>query len=252
LRASALWGSRKVDVLGMSEQAKLYIIATPIGNMADMTYRAVDTLKKVDALACEDTRVTRRVLEHYDIPKPKVVFACHDHNEFRAAQRVVSLLEEGLSVAYCSDAGMPGISDPGYVLVRDVRDAGYEVDILPGASAPATALIASGLPYAGYAFFGFPPRKTGQRQRVLERVAALRETLIFFESPHRLGAFLADIHTVLGDRQAAVCFELTKKFERVHKGWVSELAESYAETKPKGEICVVIAGSSPKFIREVE
>lgn len=235
-----------------SEEPILYIVATPIGNMRDITYRAVDVLGAVSALACEDTRVTQRLLTRYGIARPRVIFSCHEHNEVRASRRIVELLGEGLSVAYCSDAGMPGISDPGYLMVRAALDAGFRVEVIPGPSASTTALVVSGLPNSSFAFLGFAPRKSGQRRRLFERLVELRETLVFYESPHRIDAFLADALEILGNRQAAVAVELTKMFESVDRGWLADLARRAADGKSrgqkrKGEITVVIAGANPKF-----
>ncbi len=225
----------------------LYLVATPIGNLRDITYRAVDVLGAVPVLACEDTRVTLRLYQRFGLPRPGTVFACHEHNETRATERVLSHLETGAAVAYCSDAGTPGISDPGFRLVRAVLAAGHRVEALPGACAATNALVMSGLPASSFVFLGFPPRKTGARQRVCARVAALPETLVFYESPHRVGAFLADAAAVLGPREAAVGMELTKRFERMDRDLLPALAERYAGVTVKGEVTVVIAGANPKF-----
>ncbi|MEX2016286.1 MAG: 16S rRNA (cytidine(1402)-2'-O)-methyltransferase [Candidatus Hydrogenedentales bacterium] len=228
---------------------KLVIIATPIGNLDDLTYRAARVLGEVDALACEDTRMTRKIYERYNIASPRTIFSYHEHNEDQAGKRIMGLLESGLSVGLCTDSGLPGISDPGYRIVADALAAGHELEVLPGASAATTALIASGLPSASFTFKGFPPRKSGPRQRFLEPEAALPHTLVFFESPHRVHKFLVDAVIVLGDRQAAVCIELTKKFEEVHRGYLRDLVGEFEDVKVRGEVTVVIAGNHPKFIR---
>lgn len=225
----------------------LYIIATPIGNLEDVSFRAVRILREVQALACEDTRMTRRLLDRYEIEAPRTLFSYHDHNEEVAGKRILGLLAEGLSVALCSDGGCPGISDPGYRIIRDARDAGYAVDIIPGPTAVTTALLASGLSTASFTFKGFPPRKSGGRKRWLEAEADLPHTLVIYESPHRVGKLLADASEVLGNRLAAVCVELTKKFERVDRGYLQDLSVAYSDRTVKGEVCVVIAGSNPKF-----
>lgn len=227
----------------------LYVIATPIGNLEDITYRAVRVLGELDALACEDTRITPRLLERYGIERPRTMFSYHEHNEEMAGKRILGLLGEGLTVGLCSDGGCPGVSDPGYRIIRDAQEAGHTVEILPGPTAVTTALLASGLPASSFTFKGFPPRKSGARQRWLAADGEAPHTLVIYESPFRLGALLADAHAALGNRMAAVCFELTKKFERVERGALGDLAAAYAGKKVKGEICVVIAGSNPKFVQ---
>ena len=230
----------------------LYVIATPIGNMEDLSYRATRVLGQVDALACEDSRVTRKIFERYEIPSPRSIFAYHEHNEDAGTKRILGLLREGASVALCSDGGCPGISDPGYRVLTACREEGFTVEVVPGPSAVPTALLASGLSTSSYTFKGFPPRKSGQRQRFFAEDADRPHTLVVFESPFRIGKMLADAHAALGDRLAAVCIELTKKFERVHRGYLSELAEEFADRKVKGEITVVISGNNPKFARDGE
>jgi len=227
----------------------LYVIATPIGNLEDVTLRAVRVLGEVDALACEDTRRTRVLLERHDIPRPKTIFSYHEHNEEQAARRVVELLDKGATVGLVSNAGYPGISDPGYRAISSAIEAGHDVIALPGAGAVETALAASGLPAASFTFKGFPPKKPGKRRKFLELDAALPHTLIFYESPQRTAILLADALEVYGDRRAAVCVELTKKFERVTRGWLADLAEEFADAKIKGEVTVVIAGANEKFMR---
>lgn len=228
----------------------LHVVATPIGNLEDMTYRALRVLRETTVLACEDTRMTRRILDRYEIPVPRTMFSYHEHNEERAGSRILGFLDDDNDVALCSDGGCPGVSDPGYRIIRDAIDAGHAVDVLPGPTAVTTALLASGLSTASFTFKGFPPRKSGPRKRFLEDDAASVHTLIIYESPYRIGKLLADAAEVLGDRQAAVCIELTKRFEHVARGYLRDLANEFSDRKVKGEICVVIAGNSPKFIRE--
>lgn len=228
----------------------LYVVATPIGNMEDLSFRAARVLGQVDALACEDSRVTRRIFARHEIPSPRSIFSYHEHNEESSARRVVGLLRDGQSVALCTDGGYPGVSDPGYRVLAACREEGLPVVVVPGPGAVPTALLASGLPTSSYTFKGFPPRKSGQRQRFIAEDADRPHTLVFFESPYRVGKFLADAHAVLGDRLAAVCIELTKRFERVHRNYLSNLAAEFADTKVKGEVTVVICGSNPKFTRE--
>lgn len=229
-----------------TEVGTLILIATPIGNLEDITHRAERVLREVDALACEDTRTTRKLLQRYDIPKPKALLSYHEHNEPSAGKRILGMLNEGQSVALVSDGGYPGISDPGYRIVNAAIDAGHRIEVLPGASAPPMALLMSGLPTASYTFMGFAPRKTGARKRALEAEADRPHTLIIFESPHRVGAFLKDALAVLGPRKAAVCIEITKKFERIHRGSLEKLAGDFDGTTVKGQVTVVIAGTDRK------
>lgn len=226
---------------------KLMVIATPIGNLEDLTFRAKRVLSEVDALACEDTRHTRIILERYEIPRPRIIFSYHEHNEPRAAERILGLLEEGLTVGLCSNAGYPGISDPGYVIVSRTVEREFPLEVIPGASAVPTALLASGLPTSSFTFKGFPPRKPGKQRSFLEMERELPHTLILYEAPQRVGKLLQAALEVLGNRQAAVCIELTKMFEHVKRGYLAELVQEFADTKIKGEVVVVIAGNNPKF-----
>ena len=225
----------------------LFIIATPIGNLEDISYRAVRVLGEIDALACEDTRWTRKLLARYSIRKPPEMFSYHEHNERQAGRRILRLLEAGRDVGLCTNAGYPAISDPGYRIVAGVRERGGELEVIPGPGAVHTALVSSGLPSSSYTFKGFPPRKSGARQRFLGADRDSPHTLILFESPHRIGAFLHDALEVLGNRLAAVCIEMTKKFESVDRAYLAELAERYRDLSVRGEITVVIAGNNPKF-----
>lgn len=231
--------------------ATLYIIATPIGNLEDLSYRAVRLLGEVDVLACEDTRTTRILLNRYEIPRPGKIVSYRERNEARASRGLLHLLATDRNVALCSDAGYPGISDPGYRIIALALDEGHRVEVIPGAGAVEAALVASGLPSSSFTFKGFPPRKPGPRRRFLQMDGELPHTLLFFESPRRVGAFLAEAVEVLGDRRAAVCIELTKKFEEVHRGWLSELAEQFQDVKIRGEVTLVVAGKHPKFMRPV-
>jgi 16S rRNA (cytidine1402-2'-O)-methyltransferase len=232
--------------------ATLFIVATPIGNLADLTFRAAETLRTVDALACEDTRRTLVLLDKHEIPRPGIVFSHHEHNEDRAAQRILGLLDDGRSVAVCSNAGYPGISDPGFRAIQLAAEAGHRVEVIPGASAVPTALLLSALPTSSYTFRGFPPRKSGRCRTFLAQDRDLPHTQIFYESPFRIGKFLALALEELGNRRGAVCLELTKLHERVHRGWLAELAEEFADTKVKGEAVIVIAGNHPKFCWQEE
>jgi 16S rRNA (cytidine1402-2'-O)-methyltransferase len=229
--------------------ATLFIIATPIGNIEDLSHRAIRTLGELGVLACEDTRRTKRLLELQGIEAPRTMVSYHEHNEQRAADKIMELLNQGRDVGLCSDAGMPGISDPGYRIISRAADEGYDLTVIPGANAVEIALVLSGLPTSSYTFKGFPPRKSGQRRRFLEQDRDLPHTLVIYESPFRVGKLLEDAVAVLGDRRAAVCRELTKLHEEVVRGWLSELAERYRHAKVKGEVTVVIAGNNPKFGR---
>jgi len=220
----------------------LYVIATPIGNLGDITFRAVQTLKSIDALATEDTRVTAKLLKHLSIEKPHPTFSCHEHNEQSAVHRVTSLIEEGRAVGLVSDAGMPGVSDPGYRLISSLVEAGHKVEVIPGANAATMALVASGLSMASFTFLGFPSRKSGKRQKMFEGELETGHTLIMYESPHRIGSLLADAFAVLGNRRAVVALELTKKFERFHRGTLEDLAAEFDDYKPKGEVTLIIEG----------
>jgi len=218
----------------------LYLIATPIGNLGDITLRALETLKSVDAVACEDTRKTGLLLNHFAIKKPMLAF--HEHNELRVGEKIIERLLAGQSIALVTDAGTPGISDPGFTIVRSAIAAEVPVTMIPGASAVIMALVLSGLPVHSFTFRGFAPRKPGPRRRFIGVDAASPHTLIYYESPYRIKALLADALAVLGDRQAAFAKDMTKMFERVERGTISELI-TYCEThEPRGEYVVVIAG----------
>lgn len=227
----------------------LILIATPVGNLEDLTHRARRVLGEVDALACEDTRQTRKLLDRYEIAKPKNLFAHHEHNEERSAKGILKLLKDGQTVGLVSDGGYPGISDPGYRIVSLAIEAGHTVDVLPGASAVPVALLLSGLPASSYTFKGFPPRKSGQRQRFFAQEAELPHTLVCFESPNRIADTLADALQALGDRKAAVCLELTKVHQRVSRGYLADLQAGFAGEQTKGEATIVIAGNNRKFTR---
>src|SRR5512136_1333752 len=209
----------------------LYLVATPIGNLGDITLRALETLRSVDVIASEDTRKTGFLLKHFDIRKLQIAF--HEHNEERAGERIMALLAEGKSVALVSCAGTPGISDPGYTLVRRAIAAGEEVTVLPGAAALVMALVLSGLAVHSFTFRGFPPHKPGPRRRFLEVDRDSPHTLIFYESPYRLAPFLRDALEVYGDRDAAMARELTKIYENIQRGKLSALLALVEATTPK-------------------
>ena len=230
----------------------LYIVATPIGNLDDMTRRAVDVLRGADVIACEDTRRTRILLDRFEIPVPGSLLSYREHNEERAGEHLMNLLAGGKTVALCTDGGYPGISDPGYRLLRLAVERGVEFHVIPGASAVPVALLSSGLSTSSFTFKGYPPRKPGVLARFFEEEKDKPHTLVLFESPFRVGKTLAAALAVLGDRQAAVCIELTKKFERVSRGYLASLAAEFADQKIKGEVTLVIAGNNPKFARPDE
>ncbi len=216
----------------------LYLVATPIGNLSDITMRGLEILRQVDYVASEDTRKTGRLLKHFEIKKPQISF--HEHNEQQAGARIVRLLEDGHDVAVVSDAGTPGIADPGYTLVRQAIEHDLPYTMIPGPSALVMALVLSGLPSHSFTFRGFPPRKQGKRRRFLEIDQDSPHTLVFYESPYRLKAFLADALFVYGDRPAAIANELTKLYESVTQGRLSELLAGLEEEEPRGEYVVVI------------
>jgi len=223
----------------------LYLVATPIGNLSDITLRALEILRAVDVIASEDTRNTGRLLKHFEIQRPQLSF--HEHNEQYAGEKIIRLLQDGKSVAVVSDAGTPGISDPGFTLVRRAIEADIPFTMIPGASGVLMALVLSGLPVHSFTFRGFPPRKSGKRQRFLAVDETSPHTLIFYESPYRLEAFLQDARIVYGDRQAALANDLTKLYERVWRGTLSELIQTVQNEKPRGEYIVLIAGANVKL-----
>jgi 16S rRNA (cytidine1402-2'-O)-methyltransferase len=228
----------------------LYIVATPIGNLEDISSRALRVLGEADVIACEDTRRTRALLTHFEIPRPASFVSYREQTEKRGGGRLVSALKEGKTVVLCTDGGYPGISDPGYRLIRQAIDEGIEFQVVPGASAVAVSLLISGLSSSSYTFKGYPPRKKGALRRFFEEEKNMPHSLVVFESPFRTAATLGVALEVLGDRQAAVCVELTKKFERVMRGFLSELTAELGGRPLKGEVTVVIAGNNPKFMRQ--
>jgi 16S rRNA (cytidine1402-2'-O)-methyltransferase len=216
----------------------LYIVATPIGNLSDLSPRAAATLASADLIAVEDSRVTARLLQHIGVKRPMIPY--HDHNADRVRSGLIERMRDQ-AVALVSDAGTPLISDPGYKLVREARQAGIAVTTIPGPSAAIAALTLAGQPTDRFAFFGFLPAKAGVRDSAIADAARFGGTLIFYESGPRLAAALAALRKGLGDREAAVVREISKKFEETAGGRLSELADRYAERPPKGEIVIVVA-----------
>ena len=227
-------------------EAGLYVVATPIGNLRDVTLRALDVLLGADIILAEDTRQTRKLLDAYDIKTS--LSAYHDHN---AAKRIPALLERldsGAVIALVSDAGTPLVSDPGFKLARDAAEAGHKVIPLPGASAVLAALVTAGLPSDEFTFAGFLPAKSSARKTQLTKLSAVPGTLIVFESPARLAASLADMREVLGDRPAAIARELTKRYEETRRGTLSQLISSVEADAPRGEIVVLIGAAPDKGV----
>jgi 16S rRNA (cytidine1402-2'-O)-methyltransferase len=227
----------------------LYIVSTPIGNLEDITYRAVRILGEVDLIAAEDTRHSLKLLNHFNISKPLTSY--YDHNQQLKGERILSTLRQGRSVALISDAGTPCISDPGYHLVRDAITEGVKVVPIPGCCAAVTALSAAGLPSDSFTFAGFPPSRQGKRRTFLSTLENSSGTLILYEAPHRLESTLIDIYEVLGNRQIVVARELTKIYEEFVCGSVSEVQSKFENTKVRGEVVILISpGEQP--VKETE
>jgi 16S rRNA (cytidine1402-2'-O)-methyltransferase len=219
----------------------LFLVATPIGNLEDTSARAIRTLKEVRLIAAEDTRHTAKLLRHFEITTPTTSY--YDHNKGQKLSAVLNALEHG-DVALVSDAGTPGLNDPGYLLVRAALDAGHNVSIIPGPSAPVAALVVSGLPTDRFLYLGYLPRKGGERKRAIEEVKHLPYTLIFFETPHRMAEALSDLEEILGDRHIAVAGELTKMYEEIFRGKISSAQEHFAAHPARGEYTLVIEGQT--------
>jgi 16S rRNA (cytidine1402-2'-O)-methyltransferase len=219
----------------------LYLVATPIGNLNDISPRALQSLGEARLIAAEDTRVTRKLLTHFDLHTPLTSY--YEHNKLTKLEKILAALNEG-NVALVSDAGTPTINDPGYELVRSALSAGHEVCPIPGPSAPLAALCASGLPSDAFLYLGYLPRKSSERREYLEQVENLPYTLIFLESPHRLLSALKDLQAMLGDRSIAIARELTKLHEEIWRGCISAASEYFSRNEPRGEFTLVVAGKT--------
>ena len=226
----------------------LRIVATPIGNLSDLSARGLEAFRSASLIACEDTRRTWALLSHVGIPRPEMV-SCRQGNEERVAEKIFEAISGGREVVLCSDGGYPGISDPGYRVIRMCAKRNVRYEVIPGASAVNVALLMSALSTSSFTFRGFPPRGPGALRNWFAEDRDKEHTLICYESPFRVAATLRAALETLGDREAAVCIELTKLHERVSRGYLSELVEEFSGVKIKGEVAIVIAGSNPKFAR---
>lgn len=233
---------------GQTDYGTLYLVPTPIGNLQDMTFRAVETLKAVDFICAEDTRNTGLLLKHFDITVKQISF--HEHNAYEKIPELLELLKSGKNLAQVSDAGMPSISDPGHDLVKAAIAEDITVVALPGASAGITALIASGLAPQPHIFYGFLPRKSGQQKDFFESKKAYPETQIFYESPYRVSDTLENMLAIYGDRQVVLVRELTKLYEEYQRGSISELLEYIAENPLKGECLLIVSGQDQAILTE--
>jgi 16S rRNA (cytidine1402-2'-O)-methyltransferase len=225
----------------------LYLVATPIGNLEDLSPRAVRTLREARLIAAEDTRQTKKLLTHFDIHTPLTSY--FEHNKLTKLDTILAALAQG-DVALVSDAGTPAINDPGYELVRAALQAGHPISPIPGPSAPLAALAVSGLPTDAFLYLGYLPRKSSERRELLERIAGLPYTLIFLESPHRLLPGLADLGSSLGDRQIAVSRELTKVYEEIWRGTIGAARQYFSTHAPRGEFTLVVAGKTKKQVEK--
>jgi len=244
VRNSETLGDQEAGKEGRENQGNspgtLWIVPTPIGNLEDITLRALRTLKEVDKIAAEDTRNTRKLLTHFEIHKPLISY--HDHNEKQRSEGITADLEKGVSIALVSDAGMPGISDPGFEVIQRVIEKNLPLEILPGPAAFVNALVGSGLPNGRFVFEGFLSRERKERKKRLEALKEEERTMIFYESPHRMKESLKDMEEIFGPRQAAIARELTKRYEEFIRGSVTALIEGLEKAPLKGEMVLVVAG----------
>ncbi|MDR3593311.1 16S rRNA (cytidine(1402)-2'-O)-methyltransferase [Clostridium sp.] len=230
------------------ESGKLYLVPTPIGNLKDITLRALETLREVDIIAAEDTRQTLKLLNHFEIKKSLISY--HKFNEQNKSDTIINLLIEGKDVAVVSDAGTPGISDPGSVIVERCIKENIHFEVLPGATAITTALVYSGLDTTKFLFRGFLPRENKERKNITKELLQSQETIIFYEAPHRLIDTLTFLLETFGDRRIAVCRELTKIYEEIYRGALKEAVEYFVENKPRGEFVLVLEGKKLEEIKE--
>lgn len=247
-------GGSSVNYQKIPLTAGLYLVGVPIGTARDITLRALDTLASADVLAAEDTRSLRRLMDIHGVPlKDRRIVALHDHSGAKSQEKLVEAVRSGRSVAYASEAGMPLIADPGFELARAVADAGLQVTCAPGPSAVLTALALGGLPTDAFFFAGFLPNAKSARRSGLEKLRDVPGTLVFYESPKRLGGMLQDAAEILGsERRATVCRELTKKFEEIRRDTLADLADFYAGNSPKGEIVVLIDRGHSETVKEAD
>ncbi|WP_430789417.1 16S rRNA (cytidine(1402)-2'-O)-methyltransferase [Virgibacillus flavescens] len=231
-----------------TEKGTVYIVPTPIGNLEDITYRALKILQSSALIAAEDTRNTKKLLTHFEITTSLISY--HDHNKESRGHQLMERLENGESIAFVSDAGMPGISDPGYEMVQSAIEASIPVVVLPGANAALCALIGSGLPTTEFLFYGFLPRKKKDRIKELERMKPLQATLLFYESPHRLKETVSAIQEQFGERQVTLARELTKRFEEYIRGSIAEVLQWIHDTELRGEFCIVVEGNAENTISD--
>ncbi|MEQ8198236.1 MAG: 16S rRNA (cytidine(1402)-2'-O)-methyltransferase [Clostridiaceae bacterium] len=228
--------------------SKLYVVPTPIGNLKDITLRALETLQSVDCIAAEDTRQTIKLLNHYNIKKPLISY--HQHNELGKSKELIDRIRNGQNIALVSDAGSPGISDPGNVLIKRCIEEGIDFEVLPGATAIITALVASGCDTSKFAFRGFLPRESKEKKQLVEEVKNYKDTLIFYEAPHRLLDTLRFLRESFGNRNISVCKELTKMYETFVRGTLEEVIEHFSKITVKGEFVIVLEGKSIEEINE--
>lgn len=229
------------------DKGLLYIVPTPIGNLKDITLRALEVLKNVDLIAAEDTRQTLKLLNHFEIKKTLISY--HKYNEKDKSNDIISLINEGKKIALVSDAGMPGISDPGSVVIKRCIEEGVKFEVLPGSTAFTTALVYSGLDTTKFLFRGFLPRENKERKLIIQDIINYQETIIFYEAPHRLLDTLSFLFNNLGDRKIAVCRELTKLYEEIYRGNISDSINYFTINKPRGEFVLIVEG---KRIEEIE
>ncbi|MBQ6820656.1 MAG: 16S rRNA (cytidine(1402)-2'-O)-methyltransferase [Clostridium sp.] len=232
------------------EFGKLYLVPTPIGNLQDITLRALNVLNSVDEIAAEDTRTSLKLLNHFDIKKS--LFSYHKHNEQGKSLDIINKLKSGINIALITDAGTPGISDPGSIIVSKCIEEGIDFEVLPGATAITTALVYSGLDTTKFIFRGFLPRENKERKPIIEEIKNIRDTIVLYEAPHRLLNTLEYIKENIGNRKIAVCRELTKLHEEIYRGTLEEALEYFIENRPRGEFVLVIEGKSDELIKSEE